>query len=87
MKKLFLSIAVVAAMVMAVASCKKTKDAINCVDAAKKYSDASNAYFQSQTKANCDAYKAALNDYMNSSCVTPEQKAVLQASAEAITCQ
>jgi hypothetical protein len=87
MKKLILSMAVIATLAASVASCKKTKDAINCVDAANKYEAASLAYFQSQTKGNCDALKAALTDYLNSSCVPAEQKAALQEAASTLTCQ
>jgi hypothetical protein len=87
MKKLILSMAAIATLAASVASCKKTKDAINCVDAANKYQAASLAYFQSQTKANCEALKATLTDYLNSSCVPAEEKAALQENVRTLTCQ
>lgn len=87
MKKLILSMAVIAVFAASTISCKKTKDAINCVEVAQKYSSALQAYGLDQSKPKCDALKASITEYMNSSCVTAEQKAVLQETATSLTCQ
>lgn len=54
---------------IAVSSCKKAADPIsnNCEQASKKANDiaaAAQAYASSQTRATCEAYKKALNDYI-----------------------
>jgi hypothetical protein len=87
MKKLILSMAVIATLAASVASCKKAVDAVNCADAQSKLTAAASAYSSAQTKANCDAYKAAITSYLGTSCATAEQKATLQEFATLLTCQ
>jgi hypothetical protein len=87
MKKLFLSAAVVAALSFSLSSCKKVKDAVNCVETAQKYADASSAYVADPTKANCDAFKAAITEYKNASCTPAEMKATLESEFSSLNCQ
>lgn len=88
MKKTFIALFTIAMIGGTVASCKKDK-AVDCTSSAKNVTDAATAYAQSQTSANCKNYKAALQDYLNSSCITglsAEQKALYQESLNALTC-
>lgn len=70
------------------ASCKKDKG-VDCMAAVNKATKASETYFGSQTKENCDAYKAAMQEYINSSCftsLTQEQKNSYNESLNSIDC-
>jgi hypothetical protein len=87
MKKIILSMVVLTTLAVSVSSCKKAKDAINCVDVVKKYGDAENAYTSNGSKESCIALKAAIAEYINSNCVTPELKASLQLEDKILVCQ
>ncbi|MBX3254842.1 MAG: hypothetical protein KF862_11930 [Chitinophagaceae bacterium] len=73
---------------IAFASCKKDKG-VDCTAAAQKAATAGQAFANSQTKANCDAYKAAMQEYIKSSCFTnlsQEQKDALSEDLESLDC-
>lgn len=77
-------------MVAAIAttSCKKDKG-VDCLAAANKMQKAAETYFNSDTKENCDAYKAAMQEYINSSCfssLSQEQKNSLQQDIDDTNC-
>lgn len=61
--KTFLMLVAVAAFF---ASCSKEKvNPFNCVDEAGDLTDAQSAYYDEQTKANCEAYNKALEEYLD----------------------
>lgn len=73
MKRIITLFAVAA---IATTACKKEKT-VDCMAAVNKMQKAAEAYFNSDTKENCDAYKAAMQEYINSSCfssLSQEQK-------------
>jgi hypothetical protein len=87
MKKLLFATAAIAVVSLSLASCKKAKDAVDCVDAAKKYNEASLAFDNSATKANCEAFKAAAINYRDASCVPAELKAIIDEEISTTNCQ
>lgn len=85
--KAFIALLMMAAI--ATTSCKKDK-AADCVAVAEKFNKAATAYANDQTKENCAAFKAAYNDYANSSCfssLSQDQKDQIKATAEAYDCE
>jgi hypothetical protein len=85
MKKLFLSLSLFVFSTCAVISCKKSKEtAVNCTEIKTKVFDAGKAYVANQSKANCDAYKAAIGTYINSTCATAEEKTTYQTNLDAL---
>ncbi|MGN6440064.1 MAG: hypothetical protein ACTHMM_26290 [Agriterribacter sp.] len=61
---------------IATTACKKDK-VEDCVSATDKYVKAGQAYGANPSKENCEAYKAAIEGYKNSSCysnLSQEQK-------------
>ena len=95
MKKVIL-LSIFATSILAFPSCKKddggsdsTSTAVNCTAKAKAYSDAGVAYANDPSEVNCKAYKAAMEDYKSSSCISGQNQAVkdaLQASIDALDC-
>lgn len=88
MKKTFVAFFAIAMIGGTIASCKKEKT-VDCNTAIKNVTDAATAYTQSQTSANCKTYKAALQDYINSSCfssLSSEQKALYNEQVNGLTC-
>lgn len=88
MKKILLSLSLFAIVAVSVTSCKKDKKT-DCTSAVKVVTDAATAYSTSQSSANCKSYKAALQDYLNSDCVSSasaEQKALFQEALNGLTC-
>ena len=74
---------------IAFASCKKSKNPIDCTAAANNMSKAAQAYATSQTKENCQAYKNALRDLVNnSSCtgLTESQKQEYNSTIDGLNC-
>ncbi|MCC6288790.1 MAG: hypothetical protein IT249_12990 [Chitinophagaceae bacterium] len=89
MKKTFIALFAIAAIGGTIASCKKEKT-VDCVSAATNATKALEVYMGNQSVANCKNYKAALQDYINSSCfasLSAEQKASYQESVNALTCE
>jgi hypothetical protein len=87
MKKIIITsfvFAMVSAFVFS--SCKKATD---CVSLVSKASTASSAYASEQTTANCNAYKIAMQAWIDSDCSKDDAttKAAFSASIAALTCQ
>lgn len=79
MKNLFLSIAVVA--IIGFSSCSSDDDdgGKSCAQLTTEISDAAEAYVEDQSEANCNAYKAAIQAYINKDCENAESfEAVLE---------
>lgn len=88
MKKILLSLSLFAIVAVSVTSCKKDKKT-DCTSAVNALSTAASAYSGNMSSANCKTYKAALQDYLNSDCVTSissEQKAAYQEIVNSLTC-
>lgn len=88
MKKTFIALCAIAMIGGTVASCKKDKKT-DCTAASKKFEDASKAWIAEQSVANCNNYKAALQDYFNSDCITgvsADQKAMYQEILNGLNC-
>lgn len=88
MKKVLFALLVITVGTGAMVSCKKDK-ATDCTAAVKNLSDATTAYYGAMNPANCKTYKAALQDYINSSCfssLSAEQKAPFQESLNDLNC-
>ncbi|MGN6440065.1 MAG: hypothetical protein ACTHMM_26295 [Agriterribacter sp.] len=64
--KAFIALLMMAAITTT--SCKKDK-AVDCKAAAENYVKAGKAYGENPSKENCKAYKAAIDEYKNSSCL------------------
>ncbi len=76
MKKLILSIAAVA--VFAFTSCSSDDDGgKSCEEIATDITAAAQAFGENQTEANCNAYKAALQAYVNKDCQGSSQYAAI----------
>ena len=85
MKKTFFSLAILAALCLASFGCKKdSKKAEDCTTLANAVSDAATAFSTDQSSANCTALKNAYNAYINSSCITPEEKTQAQEGLTAL---
>ncbi len=87
MKKL-LTIALIG--LISFASCKKDDSAINCTDLSNNATKAAQAYGLSQTAENCQAYKKAMTDYVNSSCFTSlssSDKEMYNAALTSLSCE
>ena len=85
MKRIITLFAVAA---IATTACKKDKG-VDCLAAANKINKAGEAYVNSGTTENCEAYKAAMQEYINSSCfssLTQEQKDNYSASVNNLDC-
>jgi hypothetical protein len=91
MKKIILAIAVCCIATFVLVSCKKDKDkAIDCNAATQKISTAAQAYATSQSAANCNAYKSALQDLLNSDCangISASEKETFQSLINSLSCQ
>lgn len=90
MKKTFIALFAIAMIGGTVASCKKDKKT-DCTSIQNKIVDAAKAWSATggQTSANCNTYKAALQDYFNSDCVagaTADQKALYQEILNGLNC-
>lgn len=90
MKKTFIALFAIAMIGGTVASCKKDKKT-DCASIQKRIEDAGKVWTSGggQTPANCKTYKAALQDYLNSDCVTgasAEQKAIYQEVVNSLNC-
>jgi uncharacterized protein YaaR (DUF327 family) len=76
---------------MFLASCSKSCDAADVTAATKKITDAGIKYTTDQSKANCDAYKAALDafvkDFADCESVTAATLDSFKASSTALTCK
>ncbi|HYE53848.1 MAG TPA: hypothetical protein VD996_03365 [Chitinophagaceae bacterium] len=88
MKKALSVLLIAGVLSVSMTACKKDK-AEDCTALAQAVSDKGAAYMTSSTAANCNAYKAALNDYVNSSCsqLTADQKALYQEMIADLDCQ
>lgn len=89
MKKITIALFAIAMIGGTIASCKKDDTQTDCSSALKKATDAATAYTQNQSSANCQNYKAALSEYIKSSCFTSlsaEQKAQYQETLDDLTC-
>ena len=85
MKRTFFSLVVLAALCLASFGCKKdAKKAEDCTALAKAVSDASAAFVTDQSSQNCTTLKNAYNAYINSSCITPDEKAQAQEGLAAL---
>jgi hypothetical protein len=63
-------------------------NAIDCIALTNSVSDALTAYTTSQTVADCNAYKTALQNYLNGDCaVDAASKETFQATIDNLTCQ
>lgn len=88
MKKILFGLLICGIAPVLVSSCKKEKK-LDCNSAAKKVVDAAQAYGTNINSANCKAYKAALQEYLETDCVTglsAEEKAAYQSSLTGLTC-
>ena len=89
MKKLLCAVTLLSVITFGIAvSCKKSSP-VDCKSVSDKVATAALAYSNDQSSANCKAYKAALQDYIGSSCansITAEEKAAFQASLNDLTC-
>jgi hypothetical protein len=88
MKKIFFVLLAFGTFPLLISSCKKEKK-LDCNSAAKKVVDAAQAYGANVNSANCKAYKAALQEYLETDCVSglsAEEKAAYQSSLSALTC-
>jgi len=67
--------------------CKKDNP-VNCTDKASKMSAAAVAFQADDSKANCEAYKAALQDLVNScgGTMSASEKETYQAMIDDMTC-
>ena len=75
MKKAVFSLVILAALCFASYGCKKdAKKAEDCTALVQAISDASTAFAGDQSSQNCTALKNAYSAYINSSCITPEEK-------------
>jgi hypothetical protein len=73
MKKISITLLLgLACLVFVMNGCKK----VNCTELATAVSDAAYAYALDMTKANCEAYYAAIQDWYDGCTVTPAQKAI-----------
>lgn len=85
MKKI---VTVLSIVCIAFASCKKDKG-VDCSAAINKVTKAGQAFGTDQTTQNCEAYKAALQEYINSSCFTglsQQQKESYNESINSLNC-
>ena len=76
MKKTFIALFAIAMIGGTVVSCKKDKKS-DCETMAKNLESAIKGY-AADGSTNCKAYKAALQDAINSDCTTAEQKSGYQ---------
>jgi len=88
MKKIFYGVAIASLIVAASVSCKKSNP-VSCEDKSKKVSDAADAYGADGSKEHCVAYKAAIQDYLNSCAgsMSASQKEQFQAMIDGMDCQ
>lgn len=88
MKK-FTMVFVAAALIgLAVTGCKKDK-AVSCEAAIQKVVNATTAWQGEPSVANCNSYKSALQDLINSSCfssLSQEQKSGYQDTLDDLDC-
>jgi hypothetical protein len=85
MKKTVFSLAILATLCLASFGCKKdSKKADDCNALAKAVSDATTAFSTDQSTQNCTALKNAYTAYINSSCITAEEKATAQEGLAAL---
>lgn len=88
MKKIFFVLLAFGIFPLLISSCKKEKK-LDCTSAAKKVVEAAQAYGANDNSANCKAYKAAIQEYLETDCVTglsAEEKAAYQSSLSGLTC-
>lgn len=86
MKKLLFGLLICGIVPVIASSCKKEKK-LDCNSAAKKVVDAAQAY---GTTGNCAAYKAAIQEYLETDCFTglsDQEKAAYQLSLSALECE
>ncbi|MFT4534115.1 MAG: putative small secreted protein [Saprospiraceae bacterium] len=76
--------------VVSLASCGGGCDTLDISEAATKISEAAQAYGADQSTANCDAYKAAIDQYISDldDCDLVPQETIdeFQAERDALTC-
>ncbi|HRO46108.1 hypothetical protein [Agriterribacter sp.] len=88
MKKILFGLLICGMAPVLVSSCKKEKK-VDCTSAAKRVADAVQTYAANINSANCKAYKAALQEYLETDCVTglsAEEKAAYQSALSGLTC-
>ncbi|MBW7890811.1 MAG: hypothetical protein H3C48_07270 [Chitinophagaceae bacterium] len=89
MKKISIVFVASALIGLAVTGCKKEK-AVSCEAAIQRVVNASTAWQSEQSVANCNSYKSALQDLINSSCfssLSQEQKSGYQENLSGLDCE
>jgi len=85
MKKTFFGLAILVVLCLPSLGCKKDsgkKD--DCTALATAVSNATTAFTADQSTANCTSLKNAYSTYINSSCITPEEKIQAQQGLDAL---
>ena len=88
MKKILSLILIAGVLSVAITSCKKDKKE-DCTALSTSVSNKATAYMTDPSVANCNGYKTAINDYINSSCsgLTQAQKDEYQEMFNALDCE
>ena len=87
MKKNLLTIILfVLASTITINCSKEPDDAVDCSDLASKASAAGTTYSLSQTTANCNAYKTAINNFLACPAITAADRAQFQALLPLLVC-
>jgi hypothetical protein len=86
MKKIY-SMLVLACMLFLINGCSKAKDSVDCSSLSQAVATAASTYSANLTPANCNAYKTAIQNYINGcSVITSAERESLNASLAALNC-
>ncbi|HNP19112.1 MAG TPA: hypothetical protein PKL31_11795 [Fulvivirga sp.] len=87
MKKMIYLAGVVLALGFTACGSDDDGGAVDCLAQTNAVSDAASAYLTDQSTANCNAYKTALQNYLNAGCAVDEaSKASFEASLKNLSC-